>query len=254
VVIQPLTERETISGHGRPLRNADLAPRNAEVNNLPSLDSSRLLHRLLGSLGRLSCALVTAVAVVAATTRLPALTLRLAPAEMQRALTLARWPTTDQDRARFHERYQFPVDSPTVDYFAVRSVEVITEFRRLELIAEEHARVNDTFGRAGLAEVEAALRPWRGRLSIVVSLAFDPARYIIGVPPVDMALEGPTLIAPLETTRSGVYGRGPHPVLVGGRIESTFDADAVGQELRPVFIHRNGDAIARPPIDFSKLE
>jgi len=222
------------------------------VNNLPSLHSSRLL-RLLISRGRFPRDLVTVVAVLAAAP-LPALTLRLTPAEMQRALTLARWPTTDQERARFHERYLFAVDSPTVDYFAVRSVEVITEFRRLELIAEEHARVNDTFGRAGLAEVEAALRPWRARLSIVVSLAFDPARYITGVPPVDMALEGPTLIAPLETSRSGVYGRGPHPVLVGGRIECTFDADAVGQELRPVFIHRNGELIARLPIDFSKLE
>jgi hypothetical protein len=197
---------------------------------------------------------LVAIVVLAAAAPLPALTLRLTPGEIQRALILARWPTTDQDRARFHERYLFAVDSPTVDYFAVRSVEVITEFRRLELIAEEHARVNDTFGRAGLAEVEAALRPWRARLSIVVSLAFDPARYITGVPPVDMALEGPTLIAPLETSRGGVYGQGPHPVLVGGRIESTFDADAVGQELRPVFIHRNGDLIARVPIDFSKLE
>jgi hypothetical protein len=194
------------------------------------------------------------IAALAAASRAPALTLHLTPADMQRALTLARWPTPDRERARFHQRYLFAVNGPTVDYFTVRTVEVITEFRRLELIAEEHARINDTFGRAGLGEAEEALRPWRGRLSIVVSLAFDPTRYITGVPPVDMVLEGPTLIAPLETTRGGVYGTGARPVLIGCRIESTFDANAIGQELRPVFIHRNGSPIARPPIDFSKLE
>jgi hypothetical protein len=183
-----------------------------------------------------------------------ALNLRVTPADMQRALTLARWPTTDRDRLQFHERYIFTVNSPTVDYFAVRTVEVVTEFRRLELIAEGHARINDTFGRGGLHEVEEALRPWRGLLTIVVSMVFDPARYITGVPDIDVVLEGPTLIAPLETIRTGLYGSGNRPVLVGCRIESTFDAEATGQEVRPVFIHRAGNLIARPPIDFSKLE
>jgi len=194
------------------------------------------------------------VAVLAAASRAPALTLRITTADMQRALTLARWPTTDGERSRFHQNYQFAVNGATVDYFAVRSLEVVTEFRRLEMIAEEHARLNDTFGRGGLAEVEDALRPWRGRLTIVVSLVFDPGKYITGVPAVDMVLEGPTLIAPLETTRDGIYSGGARPVLVGCRIESRFDADAVGQEVRPVFIHRNGSPLARPPIDFSKLE
>ena len=183
-----------------------------------------------------------------------ALNLRVTPADMQRALTLARWPTTDRDRVQFHDRYTFTVNSPTVDYFAVRTVEVVTEFRRLELIAEEHARINDTFGRAGLREVEEALRPWRGRLSIIVSLVFDPAKYITGVPPVDLVLEGPTLIAPIETSRTGLYGGGHQPVLVGCTVESVFQSDAVGQEERAVFIHRDGTPIARPPIDFSKLE
>ena len=196
-----------------------------------------------------------AIAVLlAASSEAGALNQHLTPADMQRALTLARWPTTDRDRSQFHERYLIAVNGPTVDYFAVRTVEVVTEFRRLELIAEEHARLNDTFGRGGLHEVEEALRPWRGRLAIIVTLVFDPARYITGVPEVDLVIEGRTLIAPLETVRSGVYSTGSGSVLIGGRIESTFDAGAVGQEVRPVFIHRAGNPIARPPVDFSKLE
>jgi len=194
------------------------------------------------------------VALLGAVSPIAALNLKLTPADMQRALTLARWPTTDAERSRFHDRYQFEVNSPTIDYFAVRKVEVITEFRRLELIAEEHARINDTFGRGGMRDVEDALQPWHGRVTIVVSLIFDPAKYITGIPPVDMVLEGPTLIAPLDTIRTGVYSGGDRPVLTGATVESVFESDSIGQEIRPVFIHRGGHVIARPPIDFSKLE
>jgi hypothetical protein len=194
------------------------------------------------------------VALLALATQARALNLGLTPADMQRALTLARWPTSAADQSRFHDRYVFPVNGPTVEYFAVQKLEVITEFRRLELIAEEHARINDTFGRAGLHEVEEALRPWRRRVSIIVTLIFDPTKYITGVPPVGMALEGPTLIAPLDTTRKGLYSGGDRPVLIGAVVESIFDAALVGQALRPVFIHRDGKVIARPPIDFATLE
>ena len=199
------------------------------------------------------CRAVTVV-LLAGATPAGALNLLLAPADIQRALTLARWPTSDAERSRFHERYVFAVNSPTTEYFAVQKVEVITEFRRLELIAEEHARINDTFGRGGLRDVEDALAPWRGLVSIVVTLTFDSAKYITGVPPVDMALEGPTLIAPLETTRDGVYSGDDRPTLIGGIVRSTFDAASIGQARRPVFIHRDGKPIARPPIDFATLE
>jgi hypothetical protein len=183
-----------------------------------------------------------------------ALNLRLTPVDMQRALSLARWPATDAERSRFHDRYLIAVNGPTVEYFAVEKVEVITEFRRLTLVAEEHARINDTFGRGGMKDVEDALRPWRGRVSIIVALVFDPTKDITGVPLVDMVLEGPTLIAPLSTTRSGTYSAGDHPVLTGGIVESVFAAESIGQEERPVFIHLHGRVIARPAIDFARLE
>jgi hypothetical protein len=194
------------------------------------------------------------VALAAGGVQAGALNVQLTPADMQRALTLARWPTSDAERARFHDRYKFAATSPTVEYFAVKNVEVITEFRRLELIAEEHARINDTFGRGGMHEVEEALRPWRGRVSIIVTLAFDPLKYITGVPAVDLALEGPTLLAPLDTTRNPLYSAGDHPILIGATIESVFNAQMIGEEVRPVFVHREGRVITRPAIDFSKLE
>jgi len=94
-----------------------------------------------------------------------AIDLPLGRRDMERALALARWPHSDAERERFHRQYLVGVNGPTVENWAVEQVEVITEFRRLALIAEEHARVNDMFGRAGVQEAEQALRPWLGRLS-----------------------------------------------------------------------------------------
>jgi len=183
-----------------------------------------------------------------------ALILQFKPADIDRALTLARWPTTDAERVRFHERYQFAVNGRVFEYFAVQRLEVITEFRRLVLIAQEHARMNDLFGRGGLRDVEAAMQPGRGRLSIVVHLTFDPTKYITGVPDVKLAMDGSTMQLPIDVSSSGVYGGGDSPVLIGARVEAVFDAASVGQEARRVSVYRERNEIARVSIEFGKLE
>jgi len=183
-----------------------------------------------------------------------ALILQFKPADMERALTLARWPTSDAERARFHQRYQFTVNGRTFEYFAVQRIEVITEFRRLVLIAQEHVRMNDLFGRGGLRDVEEAMAPGRGRLSIVIHLTFDPAKYITGVPEVKLAMDGSTMLLPTDLTSAGVYGGGDQPVLIGARVEAVFDAPSVGQEMRRVSVYREMNEIARVPIEFAKLE
>jgi hypothetical protein len=178
-------------------------------------------------------------------------------ADLERALVLARWPTSDAERARFHERYLFPINGPTIEYFAVQKVELITEFRRLELIAEEHARINDMFGRGGLQDVEAALKPFRGRMTVVVLLTFDISRYITGVPELRLAFDGPTILLPADVKNTGIYSNSSNvkkdQILIGSRIEADFDARPVGQELRTLSIYRSGKEIARVPMDFAKL-
>src|SRR5207245_2229251 len=67
----------------------------------------------------------------------------------RRALELAQWPRTDQDRARFHARYVVRVGSAPLHQTSVDTIETITEFRRMVIIAEEHARLNDMFARGG---------------------------------------------------------------------------------------------------------
>jgi hypothetical protein len=175
--------------------------------------------------------------------------------EIVRALTLARWPTSDRDRSRFHARYVVTVKSPTVLYYSVETVEVITEFRRLELIAEDHARVNDMFGRGGFQEVRAALTPWHDRVAIVVRLQFAPNGFITGVPILDIRLDGPNTLTPVDGVRStGVYGQ--NSMLIGGVVEALFDAREVGQTTRRIIVRSQDPAteLARVTVDFGSLE
>src|SRR5262245_9887997 len=197
---------------------------------------------------------VVTLLLVFAATGAQALVKEMRTADLERALVLARWPTSNAERARFHERYTFPVNGPTIEYFAVQKVELLTEFRRLELIAEEHARINDMFGRGGLKDVEDALKPFRGRLSVVVHLTFDISRYITGLPEVRLALDGPTILLPADVKSTGISGTAKDPILIGARIEADFDARPVGQEMRTFLIYRSGKEIARVPMDFAKLD
>ena len=186
---------------------------------------------------------------------LGAINVRLGLEDIQRATDLARFPHTDAERAQFHKRYMVAVNSPVVEYFAVENIEVITPFRRMELIAEEHARVNDLFARGGLRDAEEALRPWRDQVSIVVRLRFDQTKVIPGVPAADVTIEGPVLVLPTTTNSSGIYTRtGDQSWLVGGLVEAVFDAQAVSQGTQPVIVRWNGKEIARAAVDFAALE
>ena len=118
----------------------------------------------------------TTVSLVLTTLDVAAIVTPLTRADMERATGLARWPRSDADRARFHRPYVVSLTGVGTDFFAIKTVEVITEFRRLELIAEEHARLNDNFARAGLRDAEEAIDPWKGLVWIVARLenASDP--------------------------------------------------------------------------------
>jgi hypothetical protein len=194
-----------------------------------------------------------ALLLLLAATGAQALVKDMRTADLERALLLARWPTSDAERARFHERYIFPINGPTIEYFAVQKVELVTEFRRLELIAEEHARINDMFGRGGLKDVEDALKPFRGRMAVVIFLTFDISRYITGLPEVRLAFDGPTILLPADVKSAGIYSNEKNPILIGARLDADFDAGPVGQERRTLSIYRSGKEIARVPMDFAKL-
>jgi hypothetical protein len=57
-----------------------------------------------------------------------ALTRPLTRADMERALALARWPASDRERARFHERYSVPVSDVRIEDVTLEQI----DFARLE--------------------------------------------------------------------------------------------------------------------------
>lgn len=202
--------------------------------------------------------LLGAAIVGAVSADVRAIVLRLTTNDIERALALSRWPHSDTERARFHKRYTITVNGPTTDFWAVEQIEVITEFRRVELMAEEHRRINDSWGRGGLRDVEEAIRPWRGRLSIVVHLGLRASLpYVGGVPPVEISVDGTSVVATTDSRRSGVYascGNDTGCPLIGGRVEEILDAAAVGQTTRSIRVIWKGKQLARRTIDFAALD
>src|SRR6185295_16709423 len=180
--------------------------------------------------------------------------LSLSRADMERAASLARWPHTDTERTQFHDRYLFLAIDPAAPLAGgthVLQIEVVTEFRRLELLAEAHARLGDSFGRGGSDELVEALRPWRGRLAIDVHLQLPwcgedctPA-----IPPTDVAIDGVGTAHASPAARVPLYAHtGLSPAVLGSMAEATFDAAGVGQRTREVRVLVEGRELARTTI------
>lgn len=181
----------------------------------------------------------------------------LTPTDMREALAIARSP--EPVRARFHSAYVFPINK-VIDYVSIERLEIITEFRRLEMIGEEHARLNDSFGRGGLRDASDALRRWMGRVSVGVQLRLLPTtRYITGMPVLHVALEGPTPVPVLDKRTIGFHSEAgtvdapAGAALVGGVIEYDFDLGQIGQNVRAITVVLEGNEVSRVSIDFRKL-
>jgi len=180
---------------------------------------------------------------------LHALETDLSDQQIERALRLGR--NTAAERERFHRGYVFPADgrTPVVNGLQLESIEVISEFRRMELIAEEHARINDTFGRAGLRDAKQALAPWRRNVSIVARVRVIGATNMVRVPRLEVTLDslpaaGPVLRRDISNDAA----------LVGGKIETPFDAAVVGETTRTVAVLWNDRLLGRGRVDFRSID
>jgi hypothetical protein len=198
----------------------------------------------------LAGAVATAIAVASPGAR--AIQVDIGPQVVQRAISLAKRP--DTERIRFHERYIFTVGDATLD-----RVEVISEFRRAVLAAEERVRMGDHL--FGVRDLEPALRPWRGRLSVLAHLRLHPHNTYSAVPPFDLVVEHPPAsgpILPLHVERRPVYSFAGDPAgasyLAGAVVEATFDARGVAGHPSTVSLRRNGDVIASVKIDFKAVD
>lgn len=170
-------------------------------------------------------------------------------AEMDRALSIGR--AFDAERARFHKPYVVAVNDPTVE-----QIEIVTEFRRVVLFAEEQIRRGDHM--FGVRQVETAMRPWHGKVTIAARLRFHPLNTFLAAPPYEVGVGDPRLVA-LDVRRTSLYAVAskqkpdtPTP-LAGAIVESDFDAADVGQSIRVVRVVLDGKEVIKTSVDFATL-
>lgn len=195
-----------------------------------------------------------AVALVTAIAPVRAINLSITTADIERALTIAR----DQDRARerFHVPYIVKVNDPFVE-----QLEIISEFRRVVLLAEDRVRKGDRAFAYSARLAANALEPWQNRVSVIARLRFHPHNAYVDVPRVDMSVDGPNA----EEAKIGVLKEPilslPDPNNLGGQVpvlgavvEGVFDAKLIGQTRRYVTVYMDGKVLLTRQLDFSSIE
>jgi hypothetical protein len=186
-----------------------------------------------------------------------ALVTAIGGAEIERAQQVAR--SRDSERLQFHRKYLFDLPGDTVT-----QVEVITEFRRLVMITEDHLRVGDQMFSRGARAAEAALAPTRGVMTLKAQLRFSPLNTYVAIPAFRLAL-GPAAagepLVPLDTQLTGQYSlpfktRDGHTatVLTGAVLQADVPTSKVGQAERPVGVVLDGKELARTHVDFARFE
>jgi hypothetical protein len=186
---------------------------------------------------------------------LSAVTEQVTDRDISNALNLANG--RDAPRALFHAPYIVPLQDTTIE-----QLEVITEFRRFVLAAEEELKAgNWMLGRGGYDQkgrsLKDILRPFAGQVSIRARLRFHPQNAYVSLPAFDIMLGEPTLLAvqairtPHMTVASGERFR---EIIHGATIETSFNALSIEDRVLPIRVVSEGKDLARATVDFSRLE
>ena len=197
--------------------------------------------------------ILAAVLAVAMVAPLGAINLTVSAPDIERALVLAR--DRDAERARFHARYTTTLSGPVVE-----SVEILTEFRRIVLLAEERIRQGDRGFAYSVRMAQQASEPWKERVSVTARLRFHPQNAYVDIPRIEIGLDGPrgdaalvgVLKQPLLAMASGAPGE--HVPILGAVAEGVFDAAIIGQTQRTATIKLDGKEVAKVKLDFAAVE
>jgi hypothetical protein len=164
---------------------------------------------------------------------------------VERALQVAR--SADRPRADYHAGYVVDLDGPVVE-----RVEVVSEFRRIVLMAEERLALGDWMFARSATEAERALEPWRGATTIAARLRFNPLNVLASVPPY-LIVVGPedAPLMPSATERTGIL---VNATMTGATIESRFDSAALENAPPVVRVVLDGATVATVAIDFGAIE
>lgn len=191
------------------------------------------------------------VLVLAAAAPATAVRIDLAPQDVERALTIAR--SRDSERTLFHAHYIQDLDQPFVE-----RAELVSEFRRVVLLAEQHAAKGDRQFGYSSTRAGDALKVWRRRISVIARVRFHPQNNYLDAPPVEMKVEGNdrALIGVLrDAVRALPPGRqGEFVPVLGAVVEGVFEAEALGQGVREFVISLEGRELARVTFNLADYE
>lgn len=199
-------------------------------------------------------AAATALAM-AAVAHVAAIALTLSTADIERALAVAR--ASDAERTAFHARYRIASNDATLE-----QVEVITEFRRVVLAAEERGRMGDWMFLHSTGSVQKLVQPYRGLVTLVARLRFHPQNVLTSVPAYDLLLDDGRggVVPPLDRRTTPTWSlpfktrQGDQTALMGATLEIDLAASDVGQTSHKATLTLNGQNIAGVTIDFSRLD
>ena len=175
--------------------------------------------------------------------------------DIAQALNIANG--SEASRRLFHAPYRVAIVDPLVE-----RVEVITEFRRFVLNAEEQLKNGnwmmarggyDTKGRT----LKDLLRSRAGQVSIRAQLRFHPHNNYVTLPPFDILLGNPTLLAidAIRTPHITPAGEpGTRDILYAATIETFYNAPTIADRVLPLRLLFEGKEIARLSVDFSRVE
>jgi hypothetical protein len=180
----------------------------------------------------------------------------LGGADIERALSMAR--ARDADRQQFHQRYVFDLPGPVVT-----QIDVITPFRRMVIIGEDHVTRGDWMFTRGLRAAEDAIKPMRSVITLRATLRFNPMNTFIEAPPYTLAVSGPSndSLEPVATTLTPLFSN-PFKArdgkmlssLIGATLESSFEAALLGGPRRTVAVTLERKDVGHVLIDFTRLE
>jgi len=165
------------------------------------------------------------------------------------ALRVARG--SPAERVAFHAGYRSVAADPGVDH-----VEVITELRRMVLLAETRSTAGG--GWTDAREAAEALEPYRGRLTVQTRVRFHPRNGYTSVPRLDVHLASASTMQPaLEAFVAPIHGPGlpapdAGPPIVGAVLETTF-ATPAARGVHTLVIHVDNVYLLLATIDLTRM-
>lgn len=181
----------------------------------------------------------------------------MSASDIERGLALAR--ARDSERQQFHKRYVSDLPGPFLT-----QIEVVTEFRRLVMTAEDHVLRGDFMFTRGLRAAEEAMKPTRGIVTIKAQIRFNPLNTFIVSPPYTLALGRPNndQLEPIATDLMPNFSvpfkdRTSNKTLsslIGCSLESNIDAATVGRTSRVIGVTLEGKDVGHTTVDFTHLD